>query len=125
MQLLESDETYLRDKGYNFEWFDSGTELYVIIHEVPLPNVYSVQSVDLLIKIPAGYPNAALDMFWTHPRVTLANGQVPKGGDSTWEYAGKTWQRWSRHRQNTPWRPGVDCLATHLLAIKNEITKGI
>ena len=76
MQLLESDDEYLRSKNCDFECFDAGAELYVIIHDFPLPKAYSVKSVDILIKIGAGYPNAALDMFWTHPWVTLGNGQV-------------------------------------------------
>ena len=124
MKLLESDEEYLRTKRYNFEATDQGSELHVIIHGFPMPDAYSERSVELLVRLPAGYPNARPDMFWTIPRVTLTNGQLPQGAGVNENHGGRTWQRWSRH-WTTPWRPGVDGLDTFLVAIRNEITKGI
>lgn len=124
MHLLESDEEYLKQKGYVFETSAQGSELHVIIHGFPLPSSYSVTSVDLLVRIPAGYPNAKLDMFWTNPSVTLANGGVPKTAEVSATIGGRTWQRWSRH-WTTRWRPGVDGLDTFLVAVRNELNKGI
>lgn len=124
MQLIESDEEYLRVKGYNFEVAAQGAELHVIIHDFSLPDSYSERSVNLLVRLPAGYPNAHPDMFWTIPRVTLTNGQLPKGATVNEDHGGRTWQRWSRH-WTTPWRPGIDGLDTFLVAIRSEISKGI
>lgn len=124
MRLLESDEDYLRGKDYNFEATEQGAELHVIIHDFPLPKTYSARSVDLLVRLPAGYPNAHPDMFWTIPRVTLVNGQVPQGAGANENHGGRTWQRWSRH-WTTRWRPGTDGLDTFLVAVRSEIAKGI
>ena len=124
MRLLESDEEYLAQKGYEFEVVQQGAELHVIIHAFPLPITYSVSSVDLLVRLPAVYPNAKLDMFWTDPRVTLKNGQVPKTAQVMETHGGRSWQRWSRHWV-APWRPGVDGLGSFLVAVRNELNKGI
>jgi hypothetical protein len=124
MQLIESDQEYLEAKAYNFEVVTQGAELHVVIHDFPLPAAYSERSVDLLVRLPAGYPNAGLDMFWTIPRVTLANGQIPVAAAVNENHGGRNWQRWSRH-WTTPWRPGVDGLGAFLVAVRNELEKGI
>lgn len=124
MPLLEPDEEYLRAKDYKFEIAEQERELHVIIHEFPLPEAYSERHVDLLVRLPAGYPDAKLDMFWTSPRVTLTNGQMPHRANVMENHGGRSWQRWSRHWQN-PWRPGIDGLDTFLIAVRSELTKGI
>lgn len=124
MRLLEEDELYLTEKGYVFETVERGSELHVVIHNYPLPEAYTPQAVDLLIKIPPGYPNAKLDMFWTDPRVTLTAGSLPQASAVFVNIGGKQWQRWSRHWQNS-WRAGVDGLETYLGAVRHELSKGI
>lgn len=120
MRLLETDNEFLSKKGYVFDVTDYG----IIIHNFSLPSSYSDTNVDLLVLLPAGYPNAKLDMFWTIPRVTLKNGHLPKAAEAEGEYGGRTWQRWSRHWP-TPWRPGIDGLGTFLAAVHQELEKGI
>lgn len=124
MPLLESDERHLVAKEYKFDAVDQSSETHVIIHEYPLPDAYSPRCVDLLVRLPAGYPNANPDMFWTLPRVTLVNGQVPQAAGTHENHGGQTWQRWSRH-WSTQWRPGVDCMETYLAAIRIELSRGI
>ena len=123
MPLLASDQEFLVEKGYDFEVAEVGAMLHVILHGFPLPAAYLPRSVDLLIRLPAGYPNAQPDMFWTSPQVTLANGQSPNRADVNEPHGGRTWQRWSRHWA-TPWRPGVDGLNTFLTSIHSELAKG-
>jgi hypothetical protein len=121
MQLLESDESFLIEKKYDFELTDySG----LIIHDFSLPPHYSITSVDLLVIFPAGYPNANPDMFWTSPRVTLKNGATPTATGVDENRGGRTWQRWSRH-WTTTWRPGIDGLRTFLAAVRQELDRGI
>jgi len=124
MRLLEPDEEYLRAKGYDFEVCAQGAELHVIIHRFPLPDAYLERSVDLLVRIPAGYPNARLDMFWTSPQVLLANRQTPRTANVNEVHGGRNWQRWSRH-WTSPWRPGTDGLDTFIASVRNELAKGI
>jgi Prokaryotic E2 family E len=124
MQLLEEDELYLKEKEYDYEAIERGSELHLVIRKFPMPGAYAPQSVELLIRLPAGYPNAKPDMFWTTPRVSLANGQCPLAAEVNEVYGGTAWQRWSRH-WNAKWRPGVDGLETFLGSIRNELQKGI
>lgn len=124
MQLLESDEDFLRQKGYRFDATAQGAEMHVVIHDFPVSGAYSAPCVDLLVRLPAGYPNAHPDMFWTIPHLTLADGRVPQGAGVKENHGGRIWQRWSRH-WNAPWRPGTDGLDTFLVAVRSEIGKGI
>lgn len=124
MQLLEEEELYLKEKGFEFTATDRGSELHLVIHKYRLPPAYAPQNVDLLIRLPAGYPNAKPDMFWTDPWVHLANGQVPNRANVTETHGDRPWQRWSRHWAGR-WRPGVDGLETYLGSIMNELQKGV
>jgi hypothetical protein len=121
--LPEIDIEFLDDKCYNFDIEEVGGNLRLILHEFELPEFYLPRKVDLLIKIPAGYPNASLDMFYTKPEVRLAsNNNRPTTAD-VYEPDTPDWQRWSRH--NAQWRSGVDNLRTYLAAIRAELSKGI
>jgi len=124
MQLLEEEELYLQGKGFEFTALDRGAELHLVIHKFPLPTAYVPQNVDLLIRLPAGYPNAKPDMFWTDPWVSLASGQAPQAANVKEIYGDRPWQRWSRH-WNAKWRPGVDGIETFLGSIRNELQKGV
>lgn len=124
-QLLpESDREYLDEKELAYEVIPAGGELLLIIHETTFPEAYTPRTADLLIVIPAGYPNAQLDMFWTQPDVKQVSGAWPDRSDQHQDYAGKSWQRWSRHFQQA-WRPGVDCLRTFISSVRMEIAKGV
>lgn len=123
--LLEQDATFLSEKEYAYDLFPQGGELHIVIKGFQFPSQhYLPDKTDLLIKIPPGYPNTALDMFWTNPEVKLVNGQVPQKTESREEHRGKSWQRWSRHYV-TPWRPGIDGLRNFVQSIHIELRKGI
>lgn len=121
--LPESDVDFLISKGYDFEVHQMGEGAHVIIKAFSFP-LYEPLQADMLIILPAGYPNAKLDMFWTYPDVKLKDGRWPAAAEHHQDYHGKSWQRWSRHIQRE-WRPGVDSLRTHLTMVIKEISKGI
>lgn len=124
--LLESDAQYLDSKGYEYSANqDSNGSLLVIIHDFPLSAAYTPSRCGLLIKLPAGYPNANPDMFWTRPDVKLQNGAWPRSSEVREVLNGVSWQRWSRHLTASAWRPGTDCIQTFLAAIRRELLKGI
>lgn len=123
MKLLESDEQYLESKGYVYDVEVQGNMLHLIIRGFPFPSAYSVEKADVLIRIPAGYPNGQLDMFWTSPKVTLANGAIPDRANVDQDLGGIKWQRWSRHWPS-PWRSGIDGLDTFIASIHNELRRG-
>jgi hypothetical protein len=123
-RLPELDRDYLAEKEWDFEvTADAGGTLYLVVHNFSFPR-YVPNGADLLIIIPASYPNAQLDMFWTNPDVKLPNGDWPQAGTHHEEYVGRSWQRWSRHNTQQ-WRPGVDSLRSFFAAMRKEIDKGI
>jgi hypothetical protein len=73
-----------------------------------------------LIILPPGYPDAAPDMFYTSPRLTLADtGREPRAANVTHDFAGRAWQRWSRHSNS--WRPGIDGLQTMIARVRRAL----
>src|SRR6185369_10389104 len=123
--LLDEDAAYLKEKRYDYELLPEGSELHVVIKGFPFPtSLYSPSSADLLIKIPPGYPNTQLDMFWTDPEIKKANGQPPQASDTREQHHERTWQRWSRHYVSG-WRPGIDRLKHFIQSIHMELKKGI
>lgn len=124
-QLLpESDRDFLAEKGMVFDVAKENGEILLVIHDFPFPATYQPTNADLLIVIPAGYPNAQLDMFWSLPDVKLANGHWPAQAEQHQAYLGKSWQRWSRHFQQ-PWRPRIDGIKTFVASVRAELGKGI
>jgi hypothetical protein len=125
-QLLpEADIKHLVDKGYRYTMDAERGAVNVILHGYELPAAYMPQVCDLLVRIPAGYPNANPDMFWTSPDILCRNGSCPKSSETRETYAGRTWQRWSRHLPPGTWRPGTDTIQSFLRAVRKEIDKGI
>jgi hypothetical protein len=122
--LPEPDIEYLISKGYKFDVFQQGGDILIIIHAFGLPEFYKPREASLLIVLPAGYPSANPDMFWTYPDVTLKDGPWPKTAEVHQEFLGKNWQRWSRHLSGG-WRPGIDCLRTYVATISRELEKGL
>lgn len=124
-QLLpEIDREFLQEKEFSFDVSTVGSETHVIIRDLAFPAAYVPRTADLLIILPAGYPNANPDMFWTFPDVKLANGTCPQACDAHQQYGDRNWQRWSRHYQ-IQWRAGIDSLRTYFAAVRKEIDKGI
>lgn len=125
-QLIpEIDAEFLAEKGYRYDLCQETGAVCVIVYGYPMPPVYAPNQADLLIHLPAGYPNAKPDMFWTNPDVKLAGGAWPKSSEVHETKCGRNWQRWSRHFPDNRWRPGTDNLRTYLAAIRNELLKGI
>jgi hypothetical protein len=120
----EVDREFLKAKGFKFSASRVGADVHIVLHEFVLPQAYLPAAVDLLIKLPAGYPNANLDMFWTSPDVRLAAGDAPRNCEHHETYNGISWQRWSRHFNNA-WRQGVDDVRTFIASVRQELKKGI
>jgi hypothetical protein len=122
--LPKPDVDYLISKGYQFDAHRNGDGVHVIIDNYNFPEAYQSRQASLLIILPAGYPNANPDMFWTCPDVKLINGAWPKAAEHHETYNGRSWQRWSRHSTGQ-WRPGIDDLQTFLASVRKEVDKGV
>ena len=115
------DREYLAEKGIAFEEIEDGVQRGMIFRQYPLPaGLFNAEKADLLILIPAGYPDVPPDMFYTLPWVKLtAKNALPRAADQAHAFAGQTWQRWSRH--NNEWRPGVDGIWSMLKRVDHAL----
>jgi E2/UBC family protein E len=95
----------------------------IVFPQWRLPPGYDRQSSDLLLRLPAGYPDVPPDMWWFDPAVRLSNGQVIQATEATEQHLGRSWQRWSRHFANGQWRSGVDGLESFVALIQRELTR--
>jgi Prokaryotic E2 family E len=121
--LSDGDETYLNEYSFDYEVVPEGAMFALIIRDFRLPAGYEPAVVDLLLRLPGGFPDAAPDMFWMHPVVAYATGGSPPATETRLEFEGRIWQRWSRHLA-VAWRPGVDNLQTYLRLIRTDLEKG-
>ncbi|MCL5667164.1 MAG: hypothetical protein M1383_05345 [Patescibacteria group bacterium] len=122
--LPEFDIEFLDEKQYKYKTISVNGMVHLTIEEFLLPpQKYNLASVKLLIRVPAGYPNANPDMFYTYPDVKLANGNLPDKADVHETYDEIPWQRWSRHLSQSQWRAGKDNLRTYISSIKNDLSK--
>jgi hypothetical protein len=125
MPLPEHDETFLKERGYDWELVAASGEQLLIIHNYHLPDgKYKPAVVDLLIKIPAGYPTSNPDMFFTAQAVSKADGGPPQAVTQT-AINGQMWYQWSRHYPAGTWRAGIDAIENYLIAVWKELQKGI
>lgn len=115
--LREQDKEILDAIGlaYTIE-VDSGFANVVIEKFTTAPGL-TPEQVDVLLRLPFGFPDAAPDMFWVAPHVTTAGGAQIPGAELTETHSGRTWQRWSRHIAQQ-WRPGIDNLETYLAYVR-------
>jgi hypothetical protein len=123
--LRDVDLGYLAKRGLKFSTYPEGNLTLLVLEGYKLPAGYAPQTVDLLIQIPADYPDAALDMWWVYPQIQFERtGAEPINTTERASYVGFTpepnrlWQRFSRHPQ---WRLGVDDLRSYIAAIRSTM----
>jgi Prokaryotic E2 family E/Multiubiquitin len=119
--LPELDEEYLTTKGMRWSLPAAG---FLLLEGIALAaDKYDRSTVDLLIRVPGGYPTAALDMFYVSPELKLKGGGFPPAAEVFEDHLGRRWQRFSRHMNSGAclWRPGVDSLKTFLALVFGEL----
>lgn len=107
------DVSSLQGVGSDVTVIDHGSMSHVVVDGFPLPTGFSLPTVGLLLRLPRGFPDAAPDMFWVSPALTLAHRAVVPGTQSIETHDGRQWQRWSRHIGGQ-WRAGIDDLDTYV-----------
>lgn len=123
-RLPDADEEYLAAKGISYELLPGASEIFFIAKDLAIsPTKWDRAQTDLMLRIPNGYPNAGLDMFWVDPPLQLRTGGYPVSADHFENHAGRRWQRFSRHLA-TAWRPGVDGIGSFLALVLGELRGG-
>ena len=125
--LPADDVEWLNGLGLRYELVNEAGVLRVVINDWRTPTGYNVATVQVNVRIDAGYPDTQIDMVYFFPPLQRVDGR-PIAAICADGFDGKTWQRWSRHRTPAnPWRPGIDNLSTHFAAVdawlSRELTK--
>ena len=90
--------------------------------DVAQPQVLTPQQAcKVAILMPDGYPTTKLDSFYTLPRLVRADGVDPINANGEMDICGQKFQFWSRHLDNTDWRPGQDGLETYVNYVRREL----
>jgi len=123
MRLPEDDEAFLRGKGYDWSLIPDGDGGLLIIKGFAVSAAkYDRASTDLMIRIPAQYNMAGLDMWYLDPALRLkVNNQFPHQASTFENHGARNWQRFSRHLPNGRWRAGVDGLPMFFTFINGEL----
>jgi hypothetical protein len=123
MNLPEEDEAFLRGKGFDWSLCPDGDSGLLVIRGFPVNAArYDHASTDLMIRIPAGYNMAKLDMWYVDPPLRLKeSNQFPHQAAEFEQHGGRRWQRFSRHLPDGKWRAGIDGLPTFLALINSEL----
>lgn len=123
MSIPEPELKSLRDDGLEFSIVPEGNMTCIVVQKFELPAGYSQTEVDLLLRLPPGFPDAPPDMWWFDPPVKRADGKAIPATQVVESHVGRRWQRWSRHFKSGQWRPGIDCLETFLALIRKELRR--
>ncbi|WP_118194307.1 multiubiquitin domain-containing protein [Albibacterium indicum] len=115
--LPAEDVETLKKMGLEWETITLGAH-WVIIYDYPIPEGYNIRKADVALMIPPTYPATQIDMAYFYPALSKSNNRRI-GAITNQGIDGRTFQRWSRHRQAGQWTPGVDCIATHLCLVDN------
>lgn len=119
--LPPDDRDYFESRGIRFDVIDGQGQRGVVLCEWSLGNEgFDVEYADVLIVLPAGYPDIAPDMFHTDPWIKLKGaGRFPTRAEHPFDFGGRRWQRWSRH--NREWRPGIDGIWTMVRRVERAL----
>ncbi len=120
--LPEGDSEFLDAGGYAWETIKSNGN-WLLLHNFPVPDGYTLKESSIALRIDAGYPTAQIDMVYFFPQLQRADGK-PINALSVHPVDGKQWQRWSRHRTPTnPWRAEVDDISTHVSLVRHWLER--
>lgn len=111
--VLRPDDQAHLDEHFTWEAVVEAGMVCVTVDDYPLPEGLAPAANELLIRLPAGFPDVGPDMFWFAEPVVRADGAAIPATDVIENHLGRCWQRWSRHI-GARWRPGVDGLRTYM-----------
>lgn len=119
--LPTKDIHFLDGLGLEYSIHQDAGMIAVVVRNYQLPPGYAPDVVDLMLRLQAGYPDLAPDMFWVKPGVTLSTGAYPEAAELFEDHLGERWQRFSRHLDANQWRSGVDGLSAYFALIRKAL----
>ncbi|MDE2466988.1 MAG: multiubiquitin domain-containing protein [Alphaproteobacteria bacterium] len=129
--LLPADARFLDSLGWRWETRiestpDGKSRRWLLIHNYPLSQGFTVERTLLALEIPLTYPGAQIDMFYTYPALALTTGQPIPSTQVSAVIGGNTFNGWSRHRgPASAWDPQTDNVVTHLALVESAMLKEV
>jgi hypothetical protein len=123
MSIPEPELESLKGDGLEYSIVPEGKMTCLVVQKFSLPSGYDRAESDLLLRLPAGFPDTPPDMWWFDPPVRRADGSQIPATEVMENHVGRRWQRWSRHFNAGQWRPGIDCLESFLALIRKELNR--
>jgi hypothetical protein len=120
MTLPAADQQYLDERSIHHDLQIDGGMVCVVLAGWSLPAGLSATGVDVLIRLPGGYPDVAPDMWWVDPPLRRSDGTEIPATQVMEPHLGRQWQRWSRHFAAGQWQSGVDGLESYIALIRAQ-----
>lgn len=122
--LPEADREFLDARGRLWETILNG-QRWLLVGNYEVCSGYNHAEVTVALSIESAYPDSQIDMAYFFPALSLSSGRAI-GALTDQPIDGKSFQRWSRHRTpQNPWRPEVDCVATHLIQVDEWLRREV
>jgi hypothetical protein len=101
---------------------EAGGWSFLVVDGYRLPAGFQPEIVELLVKLPPAFPDAAPDMFWVRPAVKTPGGSLPRA-TSMERLLGAEWQRFSWHLSPGAWKPGASTLRDFMRCIASRFLR--
>jgi hypothetical protein len=118
--LPETERAALEEHWPGHEVLQDGAGIAVVLHDFELPEGFVPRVVDVLLRLPFGFPDSPPDMLWINPTVTL-HGKPPEATQLSEVHFGRSWQRFSRHLPQGAWRAGIDGVRSYIALISTQL----
>jgi len=123
MTVLDEQFAKLQDLYRDAKIRPNGDGSHVIfIPDLPLPPGWNKTAANIYFVVPAGYPFARPDCFWTDQDLRLAHGGVPTNTNQNAQLPGESKPLlWFSYHPGA-WNPNGDSVITYLNVIKKRLT---
>lgn len=122
--LSEEETEYLNSLKLPWETIRDNSNMWLLVHNYPIPKGYNIETATAAIQIPGSYPTAPLDMVYFKPALLRIDGKVIPATNYMINIKGLQFQRWSRHRTiKNPWRVGIDNISTQLSLVEEWLKR--
>lgn len=123
--LLEVDHAHLARLGLRWETVEQFERRWLLLHDYPLPDGYTVRHALLALEIPPTYPGAQIYGFYAYPPLALASGRIIDNTQMRGMIDDREFHGWSRNRGSLAWNSAIDSVATQLMLVEAALAKEV
>ncbi|MDE2600618.1 MAG: multiubiquitin domain-containing protein [Rhodocyclaceae bacterium] len=124
--LLDVDEAHLNRLGLKWETLVEAERRWLLLHDYPLPDGYTVSHSKVALEVPPTYPGAQIYGFYAYPPLALSSGRVIASTQLRGVLLGVEYHGWSRNRgPAAPWDANADNVVTQLALVDAALAKEV